>query len=92
MFENSGKKIKKIAKILFWAEIILPSCMSIGLDGSLDASGGIFVLVLVISILIAYPSALFLCAFGDLVEKVTHISDVNDMKLNLEAEKEQKKL
>ncbi len=92
MFENPGGKIKKMSKFLFWAEIIAFCCMGIGIDVSLEASGGIFISVLVASILIAYPSTLFLCAFGELVEKVTHISEVNDIRLNLEAEKEQKKL
>lgn len=82
MFNNPGGKIKKIAKFLFWAEIIVICCMGIGADASMDASGGIFFLSAAVSFIVAYPSTLFLCAFGELVEKVTHISEVNDKKSN----------
>ena len=80
MFDHPGRKIKGLAKTFFWIEIIgiIIAILAMGdylfeeIEGLIMAVG-----ILVIGIGVAYISALFLAAFGELVETNTSIAETN---------------
>ena len=87
MFNNPGAKIKGLATTLFWIEVI---GIVIGLIATEMIEEPIAaILALVVGVGIAYLSALFLAAFGELVQTNTDIKESNAAilaKLNAPAE------
>lgn len=83
MFERSGEKIKKVAKIAFYINVVIASIiLVISFVRGLDAYYGGEVMVLcglvvfVIIIITAWVSSLFLHAFGGLVESNQQILEL----------------
>ena len=90
MFENSGEKIVKVAKVLFWITVIASVILAFVLGWSKEyhsyhySSGGYysneFHPVYFFSLLIGYPlvsyiSTLFIIAFGELVQNSQKIKE-----------------
>ena len=80
MFNNPGAKIKGLAKTFFWIEVVavVITILAMG-DYLFEEIEGIFMAVgiLVAGVGVAYISALFLAAFGELVQTNTEISETN---------------
>ena len=81
MFENPGAKIKGLAKTFFWIEIVavVLGILAMG-DYLFEEVEGLIgaVVILVVGVGIAYISALFLAAFGELVQTNTEIKESNE--------------
>lgn len=90
MFENSGEKIVKVAKVLFWITVIASVILAFVLGWSEEyhsysySYGGYyrneFHPVYFFSLLIGYPlvsyiSTLFIIAFGELVQNSQKIKE-----------------
>lgn len=82
MFNNSGKKLKSLAKFIFWLAIILNILIFIGIYlGAVEEIGSgspiAFVLFIalgvVIGMLVGWLSSIILYAFGELVEDTRSI-------------------
>ena len=85
MFENPGAKIKGLAKTFFWIEVIgvVLAVLAMGDDLFEEVSGLIAaVAILVIGVGVAYISALFLAAFGELVQTNTTINETSTQILH----------
>lgn len=80
MFNNPGAKIKGLAKTLFWIEVIgvVIGILAMG-DYLFEEVAGLIgaVVILALGVGVAYISALFLAAFGELVQTNTEISETN---------------
>ena len=76
MFENSGERIKSVAKVVFVVNVIIIWVMLIGVlivaFNMHDGDGELVVifsfLVAVIALIVAWVTSLFMVAFGDLVK------------------------
>ena len=81
MFNNPGAKIKGLAKTLFWIEVVavVLGILAMG-DYLFEEVAGLIgaVVILAIGVGIAYLSALFLAAFGELVQTNTDIKASNE--------------
>ena len=81
MFDNPGTKIKGLAKAFFWIEVVavVLAILAMG-DYLFEEVAGLIaaVLILVVGIGAAYISALFLAAFGELVESNTALKASNE--------------
>ncbi len=81
MFNNPGAKIKGLAKTLFWIEVVILvlAVLFVGADELFEEIEGIIgaVVILAVGVGAAYISALFLAAFGELVETNTSIAQTN---------------
>lgn len=70
LFENSGKKIKIIAQILFLIEIV---ASIIGIAAiTLDDENPVWLLLLPVAILIVFTMNIFLYGFGEIVDNSIH--------------------
>ena len=78
MFNNSGSKLKLLAKVFFWIAIISSLFSGIAVIG-VDAKSGVIILVL--GFVFAYVGNLTLYAFGELVEN-TAVAARNLKELN----------
>lgn len=79
LFEKSGEKIKKFARIIFYIYIIGAGLVLIGSFAGMMGQGVVFIqgiIFSVIIVLIGFVTALFLNAFGELVESNTKILDL----------------
>ena len=83
MFNNPGKQIQRLAKLLFWLSFLV--FIAAGLiarqmiaKGNLDASYISFILIVSVGFLISWLSNLFMCAFGALVENSEIIAKNTD--------------
>ena len=92
MFKNPGSKIKGLAKAFFWIEVVVmvQAVLAMG-DYLFEEVAGLVaaVLILAVGVGIAYISALFLAAFGELVESNTATKESNELilqKLNAPVE------
>ena len=78
MFENPGTKIKGLAKAFFWIEVVcvVLAILAMG-DFLFEEVEGLIaaVVILAVGVGIAYIGALFLAAFGELVESNTAIKE-----------------
>lgn len=74
MFNNSGEKIQLFAKILFWLEAIGGSIVSIVFAVGEYSGGFIAIGGIIASVVTAYITALFLTAFGELVQNTKTIA------------------
>ena len=83
MFNNPGTKIKNLAKTFFWIEMIGVIAAILAMGDDLFEEPIIAIAVLVGGFCVAYISALFLAAFGELVETNTQIKESNEAILNL---------
>ena len=86
MFNNPGTKIKNLAKTFFWIEMIGVIVGILAMADDLFEEPIAAIGVLVGGFCVAYISALFLAAFGELVETNTQIKESNDAilaKLNV---------
>lgn len=70
LFENSGKKIKSIAQILFLLEIIA-SIIGIAVL-SLETESFAWLLLIPVAILIVFAMNIFLYGFGEIVDNSIH--------------------
>ena len=73
MYNNIGKKIKILAKVIFGVEAVLTFIIGLALLGE-DAVSGL--LVLIIGPIIGWVSSWVLYGFGELVENVKEIKEV----------------
>lgn len=80
MFSEPGKKIKTMAKIFFWVEVIACVILAFSLGwveinrwGDKEFRAGIFFGFLIGGPLASYCSALLLYGFGELVDKISKI-------------------
>ena len=78
MFNNPGTKIKNLAKTFFWIEMIGVIVAILAMGDDLFEEPIAAIGVLVGGFCVAYISALFLAAFGELVETNTSIKESND--------------
>ncbi len=74
MFSNSGKKIKKLSKILFW--VLVVSSIILGFAYGLFEDG-LIILLLVVPF-ICWIICLFLYSWGEHVENVEFIKNSTD--------------
>ena len=89
MFNNPGAKIKGLAKTFFWIEVIGVIAAILAMADDLFEMPIAAIAVLVVGVGVAYIGALFLAAFGELVETNTQIKESNEAilaKLNTPAE------
>ena len=78
MFNNPGTKIKNLAKTFFWIEIIGVIVAILAMGDNLFEEPILAIVILAVGFGVAYISALFLAAFGELVETNTQIKESND--------------
>ena len=85
MFNNPGTKIKSLAKTFFWIEVVgvVLAVLAMG-DYLFEEVAGLIaaVIILAIGVGVAYVGALFLAAFGELVESNSAIKESNQAILN----------
>ena len=85
MFNNPGTKIKNLANAFFWIEVvgIVLAILAMG-DYLFEYEAGIVaaVVILAVGVGVAYIGALFLAAFGELVETNTQIKESNEAILH----------
>jgi hypothetical protein len=76
MFENSGTKIRTLAKVLFWIQCAIYTVGDIVLISLLGWCDGYPALLLVLPVLylLAWLNTIFLAAFGELCEDVHRIA------------------
>ena len=92
MFNNPGAKIKGLAKTFFWIEVAALVLAFLAMGDYLFEEVTTIILGLVglaVGVGVAYLSALFLAAFGELVQTNTDIKESNEAilaKLNTPAE------
>jgi len=97
MFNNPGKKLKFLAKIVFYVLLFLPLVIGIVLifSGLLDGIGGyaitfstvlVGVLLVLFGILNAWLSSILLYSFGQLVEDTQKTRKAVEKILELEEE------
>ena len=81
MFNNPGAKIKGLAKTIFWIEVIaiVIGVLFVGADELFETTEGLIgaAVILAAGVGVAYISALFLAAFGELVQTNTEIESSN---------------
>ena len=80
MFSNPGKKLKSLAKLIFWLAIVLNVLLFLGIyvtmvneagtDGNILAFIVFVVLGLLIGALIGWLSSILLYAFGEVIEDI----------------------
>ena len=90
MFNNPGAKIKGLAKTFFWIEVIgvVVGILAMADDLFEEFTGLIMAAgILAVGVGVAYISALFLAAFGELVETNTALKASNE-ELLAEAKKQ----
>ena len=78
MFNNPGTKIKNLAKTFFWVEMIGVIVAILAMGDDLFEEPIIAIGILAVGFGVAYISALFLAAFGELVETNTQIKESNE--------------
>ena len=78
MFNNPGTKIKNLAKTFFWVEMIGVIVAILAMGDDLFEEPIIAIGILAVGFGAAYISALFLAAFGELVETNTQIKESNE--------------
>lgn len=78
MFENPGKKLKSLSKIMFWLTIIGSFVLALvfGIDRSYwrDELTAYFFVFLIGGSILAYVEGLLLYAFGSLVESAEQVA------------------
>ena len=80
MFENPGAKIKSLAKVCFWVEVIgvVLAVLAMGDDLFEEIETIIMAVgIIAVGVGVAYVSSLFLAAFGELVETNSSIAYTN---------------
>ena len=79
MFNNPGKKLKSLAKFIFWLSIILYTLAAVGAylnEVEINSTGSTIGLIIVavlgvlIGLLIGWLSSILVYAFGELIEDV----------------------
>ena len=70
MFDNIGGKIKGLAKVLFWLEVIAAVIVGLVLVEDTD---GLSLLFAIAGVLVAWISAWFLYGFGEIIDKLCDI-------------------
>ena len=79
MFNNPGKKLKSLAKFIFWLSIILYTLAAVGAylnEVEINSPGSTIGLIIVavlgvlIGLLIGWLSSILVYAFGELIEDV----------------------
>ena len=73
MFKNPGTKIKNLANTFFWIEVAAVVIAILAMADDLFEEPLLAIGVLVGGVAVAYISALFLAAFGELVETNTEL-------------------
>ena len=79
MFYNAGKKLRSIAKVLFWVIVIAVAIETIVrlVNGDLYGFGGFLIahVIIAVGVLVAWLSTITLYAFGEMCENVISIED-----------------
>ena len=80
MFNNPGKKLKSLAKVIFWLSIIIYTLAAVGAylnEVEINSASGstigliiVAVLWVLIGLLIGWLSSILVYAFGELIEDV----------------------
>ena len=78
MFNNPGAKIKGLANTFFWIEVVGIVLAILAMGDDLFEEPIVALLILAAGVGVAYISALFLAAFGELVETNTAIKESNE--------------
>ena len=81
MFNNPGAKIKGLAKVFFWIEVVAFVLVFLAMGDYLFEEVALLIgglVGLAAGVGVAYISALFLAAFGELVETNTQLKLSND--------------
>lgn len=89
LFGSPGKKIKLLAKILFWVIIAAGVIFSFAVaDEVRDVEAfPVFLLTIVISVAVAWVNGLFLYGFGEIIEQLeTANKRLRDVAKNTENE------
>ena len=80
MFKNPGGKLKALAKVFFWLQILLFTVGGIYIMSLGDFEEALFfllgILAIGVGVLIAWLSTIMLYAFGELVESNTQIKEL----------------
>ncbi len=82
MYDKIGIKIKRLAQILFWLQAVAYALAGIILA---DGTDGISVVASLVLILVAWVSTWLLYGFGEIIDKLTSVSEKAtfiDYKLN----------
>ena len=86
MFENSGSKIKVLAKIMFWVLAVGSVIAALAAFGGFDFEEPLFYALFLGGPLVAYVVNLFLYGFGELVQNVQYMKYVAEKAENKPAE------
>lgn len=70
MFNNIGGKIKGLAQVLFWLEVVAAVIVGIVL---VEDTEGISLLFAIAGVIVAWISAWFLYGFGEIIDKLCDI-------------------
>jgi hypothetical protein len=73
MFKNCGAKLKTLATVLFWIQVVIFTIIVIVLANM--AGSGLVWLLLPVFYLIAWLSTIFIAAFGELCKDVNELSN-----------------
>ena len=92
MFNDIGKKIKGLCKIVFFVVLIIVAIIGIVVCVGLDSGKGVLMMFLIwgIGALIAYLLVLFLYAFGELVDTNSTIVKQNEKIIKIMSKDEEK--
>lgn len=82
MFEHIGRKIKKFAKTLFWAGIVLSVMIGIMAAKAADSFLA-FLLAVIVGFVVSYLSVIVLYMFGQLVNNSDIIAENSDRQVKL---------
>ena len=80
MFENVGRKIKGLAKVLFWVEVVI-FCI-VGFVSMVENSVLAGLLFIAMGVLGGWISAMFLYGFGEIIDKLTDIEKNTHTEVN----------
>ena len=78
MYDEIGKKIKMLAKVIFIVLAIAISILGIVCAGMMGKGGFLCILLAAVGVLLAWVSGFILYGFGELVDRISNI----DKKLN----------
>ena len=74
MFSNIGSKIKAVARVFCWVDIVLSLIVGIVMF-ALSNLGGIGFVIIIVGCLGSWIGSFFTYGFGELIEKTTEIAE-----------------
>jgi len=75
MFDNIGDKIKVLAKVMFFLELITALIMGFALMFGEGETGGVGLIVFFVGPIVAWISSALLYGFGELIDKTCDIAE-----------------